>query len=114
MLPTIVADKMCYGKVLIEPQANLIGSFENNSTSDILPSGLYGTILIAVFCGSDKHNTETENQNEPQDDIDLENKLFPEVTSNALISLGIASLFLESSKVDIVRSAIVFTLFNSL
>lgn len=105
MLPVVVADRMCHGKLLIEPQTYPIGSFENKPTNDTFPSALYGTILIAVFCGSDKDEAETE----PHEDSDHENKLSSEATTNALISLGLASLFLDSLTVDFVRTTLYAT-----
>lgn len=102
-MPTVVADKMCNGKVMIEPQTYSIGSFENKPTNDIFPSDLYGTVLIAVFCSSDK--TEDDMQKE---DTHFDIKLPLQDTANALISLGMASLFLGSSTFDIVGATTVF------
>ena len=110
MLPTIVADRMCYGKLLIEPQSYPIGSFENKPTNDAFPSGLYGSILVAVLCSSDKDEAETQIELH-QDTIDFENKLSSEDTTNALISLGLAFLFLESSTIDFVRATNIVRLF---
>ena len=94
---------MCYGKLLLEPQTYPIGSFENKSTNGRFPSGLYGSVLVAVFCSSDTDEADAGGDKELlQEGVDVENKLPSEDVTNALISLGLASLFLESSTVDIV------------
>ena len=105
VLPVVVADKICHGKVLVEPQTYPIGSFENKPTNNIFPSDLYGTILIAVLCSSDKDEAAADSQEEPQKDVDLENKLPSQDVTDALISLGLASLFLDSSTINFVRKS---------
>ena len=105
----VVADNMCHGKVLIEPQTYPIGSFENKLTNNIFPSDLYGTVLIAVFCSSDKDEAEADTQEEPENSVVLENKLRSQDVTDALISLGLASLFLDSSVIDFVRAAVLVT-----
>ena len=104
----VVADRMCHGKVVIEPEKYPIGLFESKPTSDILPSDLYGTILTAVFCSYDKDETGTDNLDELQKDVNCESKLPLQNVTGALISLGVASLFLESSTSDQVRTAGLF------
>ena len=99
----VVTDRMCYGKLLIEPQTHPIGSFVNKPTNGTLPSGLYATVLVAVLCSSDKDETDTDSNKEPFEGTDPESKLPPEDATSALISLGLMSLFLESSTIDLVR-----------
>ena len=104
MLPIVVADRVCYGKLLMEPQTHPIGSFLNKPTNDTFPSGLYATVLIAVFSSSDKEEADTDDSlNEPCEDTDPANKLPPGDVTSALVSLGLTSLFLESSTIDLVR-----------
>ena len=105
----VVADRMCHGKVVIEPESHSIESFENKPISDILPSDLYSAILTAVFCSSDKDKTGTDNQDEMQKHVNCESKLPLQGVTDALISFGVASLFLESSTSDLVRTAVLFT-----
>ena len=108
VLPMLVADRICHGEVLIEPQTYPIGSFENKPTNNIFPSDLYGTVLIAVFGSSDKDEAEADSQEEAQTDDDLENKLHSQDVTDALISLGLVSLFLDSSAIDFVRTTTIF------
>lgn len=109
VLPVVVADNMCHGKVLIEPQTYPIGSFENKLTNNILPTDLYGTVLIAVLCSSDKDEAEADTQEEPEKSVVLENKLHSQDVTDALISLGLASLFLDTSTIDSVRAVVLVT-----
>ena len=108
MVPTVVADKMCHGKVLIEPQTYPIGSIENKPTNNDFPSSLYSTVFIAVLCSSDKDEAVVDDQEEPHLDVDLDEREIPlEHIADALISLGLASLFLDSSTTDFVRTVTV-------
>ena len=99
----VVADRVCYGKLLMEPQTHPIGSFVNKPTNDTFPSGLYATVFTAVFCSSsDKDETDTDSLKEQCEDTDPANKLPTEDATSALTSLGLMSLFLESSTIDLV------------
>ena len=107
VLPVVVADNMCHGEVLIEPQTYPIGSFENKPTNTIFPSDLYGTVLIAVLCSSDIDEAEVDTEKEePKKSVGLENKLRSQDVTDVFISLGLASLFLDSSMIDFVRVAV--------
>ena len=103
----VVADNMCHGEVLIEPQTYPIGSFENKPTNTIFPSDLYGAVLIAVLCNSDIDEAEADTEKEePKKSVGLENKLRSQDVTDVFISLGLASLFLDSSMIDFVRVAV--------
>jgi len=95
-----MAERICYGKLLLQPQTISIGSFENKPTNDTIPKSLYGTVIVAVFCSCTSEALMSANV------LNKSSSLSVETLANVLISLGHISLFLESPLIeDIVSHA---------
>ena len=103
-IPVAMVEKICYGKLLLQPQTISIGSFENTPTNDTIPKSLYGTVIVAVFCSSTSESRLLLNESSM---VSTEN------LSNSLISLGLISLFLESPLVKDIVSDVVLTVNQS-
>jgi len=94
-----MVERICYGRLLVQPQTISIGSFENIPTNDTIPKSLYGTVIVAVFCSSASDSWLVLNKS-PNGSV--------ENLANALISLGLMSLFLESPLIENIVSHAVY------
>jgi len=96
-----MVERICYGKLLLQPQTISIASFKNISTNDTIPQNLYGIVIVAVFCSNTSEALLATNV------LNKSSSLSTETLTSVLISLGLISLYLESPLIeDIVSDAL--------